>query len=1132
MVRENGITNAGFIYFNWTSCKREAGSADRNCIGTRTRQVRFVNDTTGRILNKTVETEACNLTTSVIDGGYSAWTEWEDCSGNCNGKTNRSRTCHNPTPCNGGNDCQILGADTLEKQCGPVDGQWGSWESWETCINPNPDPWDIHGIGTHIRRRYCNDNAPICGGADCIGPDTDSENCTVITDLKILHYHWGFCEPEDGAKDQTCAGTRSRLVQLFNYRTREVLNKTTETEACSITLSVTDGGYTTWTAWADCSGDCNAMTSKTRICNNPTPCNGGKDCHDLGADRLEKQCGPVDGQWGTWGSWGSCSYPGSASIYGTGTHIRRRYCNETAPMCGGDDCIGPSSDSGNCRVVPPCLTPKILDERYLRKDSPMVIYTSARVEIYPLTRNNCTQSNILFNFWNLFLIDSTNGNETQIGDMTYTLNFRINSGAGLYRLYIKIGYPRNMLYWMEESMYIQIVHPPPHASIRGGDGRTIGKGLIDFDSSSVSYNLINGPGDPSGLTFQWKCLNFVTNSLYTLIKLNIDQLNAFNDQIKEEETKWYQTGFTTFVEEQVPWIDASVLYQRIKYYGNTYTNCSVADAFYVKIVFDNSTDSNVTTQQYFELVQLTQILNIKYIKDMQKNPNSTKDKTDVFPLPSYDTLVKNELLTFLDVLFDASELLSYTTNFYSMLSSSYLTLQSIMQLQHLDGLPPSADTNFFNDLTIWLKTAKRGIDISYQIQEVLETFDNYLKYVNHGLNLTDFIGIDGFILMSIDSSRNCWLDFLTEITGGFTEINSYDWFDMKEKERFYTDWIENELLNSSSCPGFVGSVNGTGSLNVSEVDVDTGMGYVLIVRVDFEGSVSYFTQFAQSVNGTPPLIEVECRFNCMKKTALTSIMSLKSSCPFCTVDQLRGAIFWWNVKDFDTLTRSAHDNKNWQQWMLSEENRRQFVMKADVLTANTGYLIEAYLQLSSGTVSMAIWSVTTNILPYGGSCEIENASRVEEENYITLKPGLEVDYYTIAVRVQIFDIFVDFSECAVDPGKVYPKYSAMVSSSISAYLTTAGENIDYYYNSGNVKQVAMNTEVAATSVTDLKLPVTIFDTDPSDWVNLGVETSSNGTVENLTFDDLWNKYENPDLGDVVANNEIMSVIISSFYNKI
>lgn len=69
---------------------------------------------------------------------------------------------------------------------GPIDGQWGSWESWETCINPNPDPWDIHGIGIRIRRRYCDDNAPTCGGADCIGSDTDLENCTGIKDIKYF----------------------------------------------------------------------------------------------------------------------------------------------------------------------------------------------------------------------------------------------------------------------------------------------------------------------------------------------------------------------------------------------------------------------------------------------------------------------------------------------------------------------------------------------------------------------------------------------------------------------------------------------------------------------------------------------------------------------------------------------------------------------------------------------------------------------------------------------------------------------------------------------------------------------------------------------------------------------------------
>jgi hypothetical protein len=38
---------------------------------------------------------------------------------------------------------------------------------------------------------------------------------------------------------------------------------------------------------------------------------------------------------------------------------------------------------------------------------------------------------------------------------------------------------------------------------------------------------------------------------------------------------------------------------------------------------------------------------------------------------------------------------------------------------------------------------------------------------------------------------------------------------------------------------------------------------------------------------------------------------------------------------------------------------------------------------------------------------------------------------------------------------------------VAAYLTSSAENIDYYWKTGNVKQVAMNTEVASSSVTDL-----------------------------------------------------------------
>jgi len=55
----------------------------------------------------------------------------------------------------------------------------------------------------------------------------------------------------------------------------------------------------------------------------------------------------------------------------------------------------------------------------------------------------------------------------------------------------------------------------------------------------------------------------------------------------------------------------------------------------------------------------------------------------------------------------------------------------------------------------------------------------------------------------------------------------------------------------------------------------------------------------------------------MKKSALSSILSLKAGCPSCTFDQLSGAKFSWNVKDFDIYTRKSYNNLYWRDWMLS-----------------------------------------------------------------------------------------------------------------------------------------------------------------------------------------------------------------------
>lgn len=48
-------------------------------------------------------------------------------------------------------------------------------------------------------------------------------------------------------------------------------------------------------------------------------------------------------------------------------------------------------------------------------------------------------------------------------------------------------------------------------------------------------------------------------------------------------------------------------------------------------------------------------------------------------------------------------------------------------------------------------------------------------------------------------------------------------------------------------------------------------------------------------------------------------------------------------------------------------------MKAGALNASSGYLVEAFIEIN-GESSSAIWTITTNILPYDGSCELRNAS--------------------------------------------------------------------------------------------------------------------------------------------------------------
>lgn len=55
---------------------------------------------------------------SAIDGNYTEWTEWSDCTATCGGGSKtRIRTCTNPPPQHGGNNCVELGPDAETVKC-------------------------------------------------------------------------------------------------------------------------------------------------------------------------------------------------------------------------------------------------------------------------------------------------------------------------------------------------------------------------------------------------------------------------------------------------------------------------------------------------------------------------------------------------------------------------------------------------------------------------------------------------------------------------------------------------------------------------------------------------------------------------------------------------------------------------------------------------------------------------------------------------------------------------------------------------------------------------------------------------------------------------------------------------------
>ena len=108
-----------------------------------------------------------------IDGGWSEYGDWSECSAECGGgESTRTRACNNPAPVGEGADCEGEAEET--KSCNThecvVDGEFGNWTDWTECS-------EECGRGLQNRTRECNNPAPSGGGRYCDGYKIETRLC-------------------------------------------------------------------------------------------------------------------------------------------------------------------------------------------------------------------------------------------------------------------------------------------------------------------------------------------------------------------------------------------------------------------------------------------------------------------------------------------------------------------------------------------------------------------------------------------------------------------------------------------------------------------------------------------------------------------------------------------------------------------------------------------------------------------------------------------------------------------------------------------------------------------------------------------------------------------------------------------
>ncbi|XP_048584552.1 SCO-spondin isoform X3 [Nematostella vectensis] len=346
--------NGGYSpWSNWTKCSVTCGNGtktrSRNC--TNPEPLHGGNNCTN--LGPNNQTIKCDLQACPINGGYSPWSNWTKCSVTCgNGTKTRSRNCTDPEPLYGGNNCTNLGPNSQIIKCDlqacPINGGYSPWSNWTQCSV-------TCGNGTKTRSRNCTNPRPLHGGNNCtnLGPNNQTIKCDLPACPVNGDYspwsNWTKCSVTCGNGTKTRSRNCTEPEPLHGGNNCTLLGPNSQIITCQLQACPVNGGYTAWSNWSECSVECGTgLKNRTRNCTNPEPINNGRNCSELGPSKELSPCSVtcvIDGGYSPWSNWSECSV-----TCDSGVQNRTRTCTVPKPKNGGKNCshLGPISEQKAC----------------------------------------------------------------------------------------------------------------------------------------------------------------------------------------------------------------------------------------------------------------------------------------------------------------------------------------------------------------------------------------------------------------------------------------------------------------------------------------------------------------------------------------------------------------------------------------------------------------------------------------------------------------------------------------------------------------------------------------------------------------------------------------------------------------